>query len=49
MIPGRDTFRVKLTKPMVFKFLDDDRDEGGEAAAKKKRRLSQASQSSEPL
>lgn len=33
---GRDTFKVKLTKSMVFKFLDDDhRDGGGEAPAKK--------------
>ena len=32
---GRDTFKVKLTKSMVFKFLDDDRDGGGEAPAKR--------------
>ncbi|CAK9048899.1 Uncharacterized protein SCF082_LOCUS27165 [Durusdinium trenchii] len=32
---GRDTFKVKLTKAMIFKFLDDDREEGGEAHAKK--------------
>eukprot|EP00438_Fugacium_kawagutii_P035976 Skav213290 [mRNA] locus=scaffold2480:66200:67411:+ [translate_table: standard] len=32
---GRDTFCVKLTKPMLFKFVDDDREEGGEASAKK--------------
>ena len=46
---GRDTFRVKLTKPMVFKFLDDDRDGGGRPQPRKIRGLSQASQSSEPL
>lgn len=32
---GRNTFKVKLTKSMVFKFLDDDRDGGGEAPAKR--------------
>lgn len=35
---GRDTFKVKLTKSMIFKFLDDDREEGGEAPQKKNKK-----------
>ena len=34
---GKDAFKVKITKPMMYKFLEDDgtRDESGEAKAKK--------------
>ena len=34
---GRDTFKVKLSKPMIFKFLDDDREEGENPSKKQKK------------